>query len=272
MTALTQRLTITQGWQQVATGNVTLIGCNTAANYHIYVGADTPTAKSAFVTDKLTDGKEFNYNAPVWVKLDVNNQIDEADLIVMGEAFVPPVDTTSGGASTPSTDTTGSTGGTSTQPATLTQLLNCTYDGTSLTYTGGTLESGVQGYQALSEQPINFELTHTRPNYYVLYGSESNGILDNPDSRLTLTVSDNKLSIAYRDAASRGEQFNIDLSNDIVLNTNDVVDFTATFDGLIITNKNTGQTWKSPSLRLINDFVCRGVIVPDTAPMAIKTI
>lgn len=88
MTVSTQRLTITQTWQQVATGNVTLIGCNTAASYHIHVGADKPTDESAFVTDKLTGGKDFNYNSPVWVKLNVNNDIDDADLIVVGEAFI----------------------------------------------------------------------------------------------------------------------------------------------------------------------------------------
>lgn len=270
MTVSTQRLTITQGWQQVATGNVTLIGCNTSASYHVYVGADTPTAKSAFVTDKLTDGKDFNYNAPVWVKLDVNNQIDEADLIVMGEAVVPstPVDTTPTGDTQP----TDNTGGTGTQPATLTQLLNCTYDGTSLTYTGGTLDNGVQGYQALSEQPINFELTHTRPNYYVVYGNDPVGILDNLYGRLTLTVRDNKLLIEYISWSSRNEQFNLDLSNDITLNTNDVINFTAVNDTLVITNKTTAQTWTSPSVRFMADFVYRGVIVPDTETMAIKTI
>ena len=93
MTVSTQRLTITQTWQQVATGNVTLIGCNTAASYHIHVGADKPTDESAFVTDKLTGGKDFNYNSPVWVKLNVNNDIDEADLIVVGEAFIAPSNT-----------------------------------------------------------------------------------------------------------------------------------------------------------------------------------
>lgn len=93
MTATTQRLTINQTWQQVATGNVTLIGCNTAASYHIHVGADKPTDNSAFVTDKLAGGKDFNYNTPVWVKLNVNNDIDEADLIVVGEAFIAPSNT-----------------------------------------------------------------------------------------------------------------------------------------------------------------------------------
>ena len=90
MTATTQRLTINQTWQQVATGNVTLIGCNTAASYHIHVGADKPTDNSAFFTNKLVGGKDFNYNTPVWVKLNVKNDIDEVDLIVVGEAFIAP--------------------------------------------------------------------------------------------------------------------------------------------------------------------------------------
>lgn len=105
MTATTQRLTINQTWQQVATGNVTLIGCNTAANYHIHVGADKPTDNSAFVTDKLTGGKDFNYGSPVWVKLDVNNQIDEADLIVMGEAVVAPSSSDEDATNTPADST-----------------------------------------------------------------------------------------------------------------------------------------------------------------------
>lgn len=107
MTATTQRLTIKQTWQQVATGNATLIGCNTAASYHIHVGADKPTDNSAFVTDKLTGGKDFNYNTPVWVKLNVNNDIDEADLIVVGEAFIAQAPSDTGDIGDTGTDITG---------------------------------------------------------------------------------------------------------------------------------------------------------------------
>ena len=80
----TQRLSITQNWQQVSTGNVTLAGCNTAAIYHVYVGEQPPAPQSAFISDPLLAPTEYNFNAPVWVKLNVTNQLDEVDLIVMG--------------------------------------------------------------------------------------------------------------------------------------------------------------------------------------------
>ena len=84
MSATTKRLKITQQWQQVSTGNVTLMGCNTSAAYHIFVGADTPNMATDFITDKLSRPTAYNFDTPVWVKLNMTNQLDEADLLAIG--------------------------------------------------------------------------------------------------------------------------------------------------------------------------------------------
>lgn len=147
MTATTQRLTINQTWQQVGTGNVTLIGCNTAANYHINIGADKPTDKSAFVTDKLSEPTAYNYGVPVWVKLDVNNQIDEADLIVMGEAVV---------AISSSDDATNT-------PA------NSTSYAANWTLYNGTFVDGMFAYQGVGTLPVGYYTD------YVNWHTDSNG-------------------------------------------------------------------------------------------------
>lgn len=84
MSATTKRLKITQQWQQVSTGNVTLMGCNTSAAYHIFVGADTPNMATDFITDKLSRPTAYNFDTPVWIKLNMTNQLDEADLLAIG--------------------------------------------------------------------------------------------------------------------------------------------------------------------------------------------
>ena len=141
MTVSTQRLTINQAWQQVGTGDVTLIGCNTAANYHINIGADKPTDKSAFVTDKLGEPTAYNYGVPVWVKLDVNNQIDEADLIVMGEAVV---------AISSSDDATNTPADSTNTPA------NSTSYAANWTLYNGTFVDGMFAYQGVGTLPVGY--------------------------------------------------------------------------------------------------------------------
>lgn len=85
MTANTKRLTANKHWQQVSTGNVTLAGCNTLATYHIYVGADAPNEDSDYLSDTLQQPTPYDFDTSVWVKLNVTNQVDEADLIALGD-------------------------------------------------------------------------------------------------------------------------------------------------------------------------------------------
>lgn len=215
--ASTQRLTINQTWQQVATGNVTLIGCNTAASYHIHVGADKPNDKSAFITDKLTGGKDFNYNTPVWVKLNVNNDIDDADLIVMGqavEAVLPPA---------PPIVVRSMFG----------NLTDCVYENQQLV---ATTQNGF--YQADFNQPFNPYEFSINPNNYSLalamneddYANKAYLNFEDNYQGYNVSLISNKLGqvFAYQNLPNIGD-------------VKFVVSFTST--GLTLRNQNTGEAF-----------------------------
>lgn len=255
MTATTQRLTINQTWQQVATGNVTLIGCNTAANYHINIGADKPTDKSAFVTDKLGEPTGYNYNAPVWVKLDVNNQIDEADLIVLGEAVLPaPV-----APATPVAPT-----------LLFSSLQNCTYDNESLIYKSGwnLAFTDSEGYQAVSDNPVDFELIYNGEIFHIFIGDNNDPIsYRDLKSSGVMCMLANQLGSAIVDKEEVSISF-----NSLPFSIGDRVSFKVLNNSLTIRNETTEIAWSSPQSGALATPKYFGIVVNGTNPLTIKAI
>lgn len=217
MTATTQRLSITQNWQQVATSNVTLAGCSTSAVYHIYVGEQPPTAQSAFISDPLLAPTEYNFNAPVWVKLNVTNQLDEVDLIVMGqavEAVLPPA---------PPIVVRSMFG----------NLTDCVYENQQLV---ATTQNGF--YQADFNQPFNSYEFSINPNNYSLalamneddYANKAYLNFEDNYQGYNVSLISNKLGqvFAYQNLPNIGD-------------VKFVVSFTST--GLTLRNQNTGEAF-----------------------------
>jgi hypothetical protein len=217
MTATTQRLSITQNWQQVATSNVTLAGCSTSAVYHIYVGEQPPTAQSAFISDPLLAPTEYNFNAPVWVKLNVTNQLDEVDLIVMGqavEAVLPPA---------PPIVVRSMFG----------NLTDCVYENQQLV---ATTQNGF--YKADFNQPFNSYEFSINPNNYSLalamneddYANKAYLNFEDNYQGYNVSLISNKLGqvFAYQNLPNIGD-------------VKFVVSFTST--GLTLRNQNTGEAF-----------------------------
>lgn len=213
----TQRLSITQNWQQVSTGNVTLAGCNTAAIYHVYVGEQPPAPQSAFISDPLLTPTEYNFNAPVWVKLNVNNQLDEVDLIVMGqavEAVLPPA---------PPIVVRSMFG----------NLTDCVYENQQLV---ATTQNGF--YQADFNQPFNSYEFSINPNNYSLalamneddYANKAYLNFEYNYQGYNVSLISNKLGqvFAYQNLPNIGD-------------VKFVVSFTST--GLTLRNQNTGEAF-----------------------------